>query len=106
MESAWRTYRLKDLLFVGVDIQDAEDDAVEYIHDLGITYPNGLDLDGRITIDYGVVGLPVTFFINREGIVQRRWVGAIGNQRLTDFLEELLAVSGSPDDELEENLGG
>jgi len=106
LESAWRTYRLKDLLFVGVDIQDAEDDAVEYIHDLGITYPNGLDLDGRITIDYGVVGLPVTFFINREGIVQRRWVGAIDNQRLTDFLEELLAVSGSPDDELEENLGG
>ena len=104
--SAWRTYRSEDVLFVGVDIQDAEEDAAEYVRDLGITYPNGLDRDGRITIDYGVIGLPVTFFVNRDGIIQRRWVGAIDGRRLTDFVEELVAGTGPSDDGAGGNLEG
>ena len=91
LESAWRAYRSEDVLFVGVDIQDTEEDAAAYLRDLAITYPNGMDRDGRVTIDYGVIGLPVTFFVNREGIVQRRWVGAIDEGRLAGFVEELVA---------------
>ena len=106
LESAWRTYRSEDVLFVGVDIQDAEEDAVEYVRDLGITYPNGLDRDGRITIDYGVIGLPVTFFVDRDGIIQRRWVGAIDGRRLTDFMEDLVVGTGPSDDGEGGNLDG
>ena len=106
LESAWRTYRSEDVLFVGVDILDAEEDAVEYVRDLGITYPNGLDRDGRITIDYGVIGLPVTFFVDRDGIIQRRWVGAIDGRRLTDFMEDLVAGTGPSDDGEGGNLDG
>jgi cytochrome c biogenesis protein CcmG/thiol:disulfide interchange protein DsbE len=98
LESAWRTYRSEEVLFVGVDIQDAEEDAAEYVRDLGITYPNVLDRDGRVTIDYGVIGLPVTFFVNRDGIIQRRWVGAIDERRLAEFVEELIAGTGPSDE--------
>ena len=55
-----------------------------------MTYPNGLDGRGRISIDYGVVGIPVTFVVDGEGTVARRWVGEIDIDRLTTWIDELL----------------
>ena len=48
-------------------------------------------LAGRISIDYGVVGIPVTFVVDGEGTVARRWVGEIDIDRLTTWIDELLA---------------
>ena len=43
---------------------------------------------------YGVVGLPVTFFIGSDGVVKRRWVGALTESQLLPWVEEL--ASGVP----------
>ena len=59
-ERAWRRFSDEGVLFVGVDIQDTVDDGVAYVREFGLTYPNGIDSDGKITVDYGVIGLPVT----------------------------------------------
>jgi len=90
LEEVWRRYRDKGVTFIGVDIQDAEADARAYIKEFGITYPNGPDIGGRITIDYGVGGIPVTFFVNREGLIVSRWVGAINERILVSRIEDLL----------------
>jgi cytochrome c biogenesis protein CcmG/thiol:disulfide interchange protein DsbE len=90
LEEVWQLYRERGVTFIGVDIQDKEEDARAYIEEFDITYPNGQDLDGRITIDYGVGGIPVTFFVDREGMIVSRWVGAINQNLLVERLEELL----------------
>ncbi len=106
LERLWRSYREMGVQFIGVDIQDSEADGLRYLREFGITYPNGLDTDGRITVDYGVIGIPVTFFINREGIVERRWVGAVSEARMTEWVQELVAGQ-APTGEVEaENLEG
>lgn len=90
LERMWQRYRDRGVTFIGVDIQDKEEAALAYIEEFGITYPNGRDLNGRITIDYGVGGIPVTFFIDREGMIASRWVGAINETMLMERIEELL----------------
>lgn len=90
LEKVWQLYRERGVTFIGVDIQDKEEDALAYIEEFGITYPNGRDLNGRITIDYGVGGIPVTFFIDRDGLIVSRWVGAINEDLLVARIEELL----------------
>ena len=100
LERAWRRSRPDGVTFVGINVQDTEADARNYIDDLGVTYPNGRDGDGTITVAYGVVGLPVTFFIGSGGIVERRWVGNIPESRVTSWVEDLLAgapASGTSD---------
>ena len=104
LERAWRSYKDDGVLFVGVQIQDTEKDGRAYLEALGITYPNGVDVDGKITVDYGVIGLPVTFFVNRDGIVERRWVGAINESQLVTWLDELVAAVASLDETEGENL--
>lgn len=90
LEEVWRRYQDRGVTFIGVDIQDTEADARAYIREFGITYPNGPDTGGRITIDYGVGGIPVTFFVNREGLIVSRWVGAISEAVLVNRIEDLL----------------
>ena len=88
-ERLWREYGERGVVFLGVNIQDAHADARAYLSEFGITYPNGYDEGGRISVDYGVIGIPVTFFINREGVVERRWVGAVREAKLRLWIDEL-----------------
>ena len=98
-ERLWREYGERGVVFIGVNIQDAHADARAYLSEFGITYPNGYDEGGRISVDYGVIGIPVTFFINREGIVERRWVGAVREAKLRLWIDELArGAAPSPDD--------
>ena len=106
LERAWRSYKDQGVMFVGVDIQDTEAEGLAYVEEFDITYPNGLDAEGTITVDYGVIGLPVTFFVNRDGTVERRWVGAIDEARLVTWLDELVAGVALSGQEEGENLEG
>ena len=90
IEKTWRAYKDKGVIFIGVDIQDKEANALEFIKEFNLTYPNGPDIGGKITIDYGVAGIPVTFFVDREGVVKDRFVGAIFERYLVARIEELL----------------
>ena len=90
LEKVWQLYKDKDVIFIGVDVQDRAADAQTFITEFGITYPNGPDAGSKISIDYGVSGLPVTFFTNREGRIISRWVGAISEGLLIAHIEEIL----------------
>jgi cytochrome c biogenesis protein CcmG/thiol:disulfide interchange protein DsbE len=90
LERTWRAYKDQGLIFIGVNIQDREVDALNYLREFDITYPNGPDPIGEISIDFGVSGLPVTFFISGKGEVVRRWVGAIEKSVLISAIEEIM----------------
>lgn len=97
LEEAWRRYKDQGIVFVGVNTQDEETRARDFIAEFGVTYPNGMDPGGRIAIDYGVWGLPETFFIDRQGRITYKHVGALGWDTITAKLDEALrgAVSTS-----------
>ena len=90
IERTWRAYKKRGLIFLGVNIQDRKEDALNYIREFAVTYPNGPDPTGEISIDYGVSGLPVTFFVSRDGEIVRRWVGAIERSVLISSIEEIM----------------
>jgi cytochrome c biogenesis protein CcmG/thiol:disulfide interchange protein DsbE len=88
LEAAWRKYREQGVVFVVVNIQDKEESAREFLAECEITYPNGIDRGARIAIEYGVWGLPETFFIDRDGRITYKHVGSLGWQTITTKLEE------------------
>jgi len=90
LEAAWRHYRSRGVVFLGVNIQDREASARGFLEEFGITYPNGRDPQNRVAIDYGVYGLPETFFISRDGLITYKHIGAIGGDLLAGKMEEAL----------------
>jgi cytochrome c biogenesis protein CcmG/thiol:disulfide interchange protein DsbE len=89
LEEGWRTYREEGVVFLGVNIWDAEEDALGFLDEFSITYPNAPDADGRVTTTYRVTGVPTTFFISRDGKVVRSWPGALSLRNLVGFIEQI-----------------
>jgi cytochrome c biogenesis protein CcmG/thiol:disulfide interchange protein DsbE len=78
LERTWRQYRDEDVIFLGVNIKDAESDAKAFVEEFDITYPVVRDLDQDLTRSFRVHGLPETFFVDHEW----RFVGTeSGTQR-------------------------
>ncbi len=90
LERAWRRYRDRQVVFVGLDLWDSEKDGRAFIRQFGITYPNGPDAKGVAAIDYGLTGLPETFFIRPDGTVARHWIGPLTDAQINAFIEEAL----------------
>lgn len=90
LERVWQAYRERGVVFLGVDIQDTEEDARAFLEEFGVTYPNGQDTTMEIAMSYEITGIPTTVLITSEGKVARRWVGAASERQLAAFVEELL----------------
>lgn len=65
-EAAWQKYRPRGVRFLGVNMQDAEEDAKAFVAEFGLTYPSVRDVDQELARDFGVRGLPETFFIDHR----------------------------------------
>jgi cytochrome c biogenesis protein CcmG/thiol:disulfide interchange protein DsbE len=90
LEGAWRAYKEKGVVIVGVNIQDTEQGAREFMKRFSFTFPNGPDPKGKISIDYGVYGVPETFFVDQEGRIAYKHVGALTAEILSRQIQKLL----------------
>ena len=90
LEAAWQAYRDRGVMVIGVDIQDREADAKAFLERFKLTFLNGPDLQGKLSIDYGVYGVPETFFIGKDGTIHYKHVGALTKQVLRSKIEEML----------------
>ena len=88
----YREYVGQGVEFVGVDIWDHRQDAVDYVAAFAVPYANGVDSKGAIAIDYGVRGIPEKFLINGDGTTVRKFVGPISADTLRAALNDLLAA--------------
>jgi cytochrome c biogenesis protein CcmG/thiol:disulfide interchange protein DsbE len=91
LELNWRAWRDRGVTVVGVDIQDTTDKAQKFIADFGLSFPNAPDPMGKVSIDYGVYGVPETFFIDRHGRIRAKRVGAVTDAVFRAHVEPLLA---------------
>jgi cytochrome c biogenesis protein CcmG/thiol:disulfide interchange protein DsbE len=89
MEQGWRSFQDQGVIFVGVNVMDSRGDAEGFLEQFEITYPNGPD-ESDIYLHYGATGTPETFFINRDGVVVRKFIGPLGAEQLSASVEELL----------------
>jgi cytochrome c biogenesis protein CcmG/thiol:disulfide interchange protein DsbE len=93
---AARTYADEGVVFVGVDFQDETEDAIAFLDEIGRSYDNVVDPESRFAIEFGVYGIPETFFIDADGIVAAKITGESNITILAETLDEMLA-GGSPE---------
>lgn len=71
LEAAWRDYQPGgQVVFLGVDYVDTEPEALAYLEKFDITYPNGPDLGTRISQAFRIKGVPETYIIDQQGVLQ------------------------------------
>lgn len=82
--------------FLGIVYQDQEDAAVSALDEMGRGYDDLVDPGSATAIDYGVFGVPETFFIDREGTVVAKIVGRSDLELLSRTIETILE-GGTPE---------
>ncbi|WP_342826038.1 TlpA family protein disulfide reductase [Candidatus Lucifugimonas marina] len=75
--------------FIGIAIWDSEDPVREFIERNAIHYVNGIDPSGKISVDFGVSGIPEKFFITPEGEIVKKVVGPNTSRTLDDILTDM-----------------
>src|SRR5918992_6291222 len=88
LEVAWQRLKDENVVFIGVALQDTDKASLEFLKEFNVTYPNGKDESGRIAIDYGVWGIPESFFIDPQGRITYKHVGGIRAAMVTEKLLE------------------
>jgi cytochrome c biogenesis protein CcmG/thiol:disulfide interchange protein DsbE len=93
LEAAWRR-NSSWANFVGVNVQDQDADAQAFLRRYGVSYPNGAGNAGPISIQYGMRGVPETYFIAADGRLVRKW-NTLTAADLDQFLAELQRASAA-----------
>jgi peroxiredoxin len=84
-------YRDRGLRLLGVAVRDSDDSVSHMVENLGLSFPVGLDPSGEVAVGrYRVQGLPMTVFVDRQGVVRKIWVGPIGGSSLDRLVAEIL----------------
>jgi peroxiredoxin len=90
--SAWqRQYGPQGFAIIGISMDDDAAAARKLVKRLKLDYPNALG-DARLGLRYGgVLGLPLTFLIDRNGVVRARFQGETDVKVMEKQVRALLA---------------
>ena len=82
LERVQREFSSRGLAIIGVNARENKEAVGRYAKELGLTFPLVFDPEGKINALYGVIGLPTTFVVGRDGpaigfaIGPRQWESA------------------------------
>jgi cytochrome c biogenesis protein CcmG/thiol:disulfide interchange protein DsbE len=78
----------KRIRILGINYKDQPDNARRFVGRYGNPFAAvGADQNGRVSIDWGVYGVPETFLIGRDGRIAYKLVGPISPENLASTLK-------------------
>lgn len=90
LESLYAAYRRRGLIVVAVNVGQSPDRVSAFIRKLRVTYPVVLDQENNTAKQYGAVVLPMTFFLDRNGIIKYKILGEATEEILKKLVLKLL----------------
>lgn len=90
---AYESYKDRGFVILGVNLTsvDAVEDIQSFVDEFDMTFPVLLDATGEVADElYSLPGLPLSVFVDRDGVIKRIHVGAMTGEQLDAFVGELL----------------
>jgi peroxiredoxin len=101
LEGLHREFAPLGLAVIGINAREERTAVRRYADELGLTFSLVLDRDGRINALYGVVGLPTTFIVGRDGravalaVGPREWASQPARALIQALLAEPVSGPGT-----------
>lgn len=89
LEQAWRELQDEKVVFLGLNVWDDRDDALDFIDEFDVSYRNGVTEVRRVTVDFGVRGIPETFILNEDGLIVAKFVGPVEVGQLIETVRQV-----------------
>jgi peroxiredoxin len=91
-EDAWLELQGQDVRFLGLFVPkglDSEQDARDFIEELGLTYDIATDVRAEIAEAYELKFYPTTIFIDKSGRVYSTEISVLDQEKITRIVGEM-----------------
>lgn len=97
MQRLWEEFKEEDFVILAIDIQEKSKLVSSFMNERGLSFPVLLDEKGKVARSYGIRGIPTTFFLNPEGEIIGKAVGARDwdSEESFELIRELLFLTVS-----------
>ncbi len=90
IEAVHQEYKDKDVVVIGVDLFEPEDEVRQFVQRGGYSWTFVIDTTGEVTASYRVAAIPTSFFIDRAGIIRAVHIGAMTKRVMEAKLAEAM----------------
>lgn len=90
---AYDRYRDEGLVILAVNLQEGKGIVRPYAEDFGMEFPILIDRDGEVGDDYRLLGLPQTYFVDRDGVIQSMFIGPLLDNRDGTDVQDAISQS-------------
>jgi cytochrome c biogenesis protein CcmG, thiol:disulfide interchange protein DsbE len=86
-----------DIRLVGINQKDDPENAARFLGTLGQPFAAvGADQNGRVSLDWGVYGVPETFVVDGNGIIRFKWIGPLTADAVSQTLNPEIEKARRP----------
>ena len=73
-----------------MNIEEPRENVAPFVQEFAMSYPVLLDKDGELMKIYRAQGLPMSFIVDADGVIQVRHMGYLAGDQLESYLANLL----------------
>ncbi|MBP3039013.1 thiol-disulfide oxidoreductase ResA [Bacillaceae bacterium Marseille-Q3522] len=89
MENLYQQFEKEGVHTLAVNVGESDFAVSKFIERHGLTFPIVIDRGGQVQTAYRINPLPITFLINKEGVVVKAHTGALTEEMLQMFMKEI-----------------
>jgi peroxiredoxin len=89
IDNAYKYYKDKGVKVLTIDVGESEVAVNNFIERHNLSFPVMIDKDGQVQTAYGINPLPITFLIDKNGILVRSHTGEFTQEKVNQFMEEI-----------------
>lgn len=90
LQAQWEKWREQGVVVLGINTGEDEMTVQNFVKQTGVDFPILFDSDNTTTRDYGIVPMPTTFFIGKNGKISSIHQGELNLDTLDDQIKQLV----------------
>lgn len=92
MEKLYKKYKDKKFDILAVNLTNTEKnngDAEKFVKELGLTFKIPMDVKGTVGADYNIMAYPTSYFIDSDGVIREKVLGALNEEYMEKEIKKL-----------------
>jgi cytochrome c biogenesis protein CcmG/thiol:disulfide interchange protein DsbE len=85
----WAAKNYPDVTFLGVVVESEEEATRKWLLEHGEGFPQLYDPKSTVAVDYGITGVPETYFIDKAGTIKSKYANPIDMNTMVARLAEI-----------------
>lgn len=90
IEAVYQRHKDEGVVVLGVDIKEPEEVVRRYVEEGDFSWIFLLDTTGAVSSAYGIGAIPTSFFIDRDGVIRSKAIGAMRRPAMEARLAEAM----------------